>query len=215
MQKKDWVFQVCMVRLLILHFLGTFHSTAKLLTPPVGSISQRISEWIPSTESISPHKHLAEGEMQLWELQRIREQEPSRILCWYQKEKMQMVPQTPPVLVTISYILGKSQQIWRKKEPQPCSRAAAGIPCTGETTSSFPVLCLCQCWSTRVNTQGTFYCNHKIKQETKPTKTRMNQMSVCIWTSSLGPTAPGLCPSVATSKVQPSCSRTCRGNTDY
>lgn len=96
MQKKDWVFQVCMVQFLILDVLSRHHSTVKLLTPSMGSIGQRIAESKaspPPQRAFLSHKDLTKWEMQLWELRKNREQEPSRIFCRYLKEKVQMVHQ--------------------------------------------------------------------------------------------------------------------------
>lgn len=105
------VFQAGMIQLLILHFLCTFHSTAILFTPPKGSISKGYQSQSPAQTAFVPTNTLLRERRSCESYKESESKIPHEYYAGIRRKRCKWFPRAPPVLMTISYILGKSQQI--------------------------------------------------------------------------------------------------------
>lgn len=79
--------------------------------PSKGIYQQRISESIPSTDSICPQNTLLRERHSCESYKESESKIPHEYYAGIRRKRCKWFPRAPPVLMTISYILGKSQQI--------------------------------------------------------------------------------------------------------
>ena len=161
MQRKDWAFHVCTVWLLILYVLSTHHSPVKLLTALISDKGEQNQTPAHHHRAHFFHTPPSPSNKHSCELE-TASKNPLRYFVGIWRKRSKRFTRAPPVLITILHILGKSQQIWRKKEWRLCNRAAAHYSMSWRTSHqlSHVVSLRVSTYAMKARTRHKFSWNH-------------------------------------------------------